>query len=444
MLCPYLPTCCGGLNALLSWLSGFCLLLFFQNCPLAFLKSMINSIIVPLVKNRCGNLTDKNNYRPIALSSITSKVFEHIILLRLEEYLWTTDNQFGFKSGHSTDLCIYALSELIEYFKSRSTSVYVAFLDASKAFDKISHWTLFRKLIDRNVPMYLIKILCYWYQHQLMSVRWGYSISNVFNVTNGVRQGGILSPKLFNIYIDGLSNILNNSLIGGSLGGKRINHMLYADDLCIVSLSSAGLQKLLSICDEYCASHSITFNVKKSVCMFFKCTVNKHCDNSTVFLSGNQINFVQEVKYLGVLLNPSMKTSIDVSRQTRKFYAQANMLLRNFRYCSNEVKCTLFKSFCTNMYCCPLWFNSTSSSVKKLKCSYNSVLRRLLCIRMPYSASAMFVTHGIPSFYELLRKCIYNFSERISSSSNSIIKACLSPIIFIFSPIRRWWRSVLF
>ena len=123
-------------------------------------QSMINSIIVPFVKNRCGNLTDKNSYRPIALSSITSKVFVHIILLRLEEYLWTTDNQFGFKSGHSTDLCIYALSELIEYFKSRSTSVYVAFLDASKAFDKISHWTLFRKLIDRNVPMYLIKVLC--------------------------------------------------------------------------------------------------------------------------------------------------------------------------------------------------------------------------------------------------------------------------------------------
>ena len=84
-----------------------------------------------------------------------------------------------------------------------------------------------------------------------MSVRWGYSISNVFNVTNGVRQGGILTLKLFNIYIDGLSNILNNSLIGGSLGGKRINHMLYADDLCIVSLSSAGLQKLLSICDDF-------------------------------------------------------------------------------------------------------------------------------------------------------------------------------------------------
>ena len=86
---------------------------------------MINSIIFPLVKNKCGSLTDKSNYRPIALSSITSRVFEHIILIRLKEYHWTTDNQFGFKSGHSTDLCIYALSERIEYFKNRSTSVYV-------------------------------------------------------------------------------------------------------------------------------------------------------------------------------------------------------------------------------------------------------------------------------------------------------------------------------
>ena len=184
--------------------------------------------------------------------------------------LWTNDNQFGIKSGHSTDLCIYALSEFIEYFNSRSTSVYVAFLDASKAFDKISHWKLFQKLIDRNVPMYLVKILCYWYQHQVMSVRWGCSISKGFNVTNGVRQGGVLSPKLFNVYIDGLSNILNNCTTGGILGVKRINYMLYANDLCIVSLSSAVLQNLLLICDKYCASHSITFNVKKSVCMFFK------------------------------------------------------------------------------------------------------------------------------------------------------------------------------
>ena len=59
---------------------------------------------------------------------------------------------------------------------------------------------------------------------------------------------------------------------------------------------------------------------------------------------------MQEVKYLGVLLNSSMKTPIDISRHTRKFYVQANMLLRNFRYCSNEVKCSLFRPFYTNMF----------------------------------------------------------------------------------------------
>ena len=63
-----------------------------------------------------------------------------------------------------------------------------------------------------------------------MTVRWGVCISDSFKVTNGVRQGGILSPQLFNIYIDGLSDILNKSSVGGSIGGKRINHMLYADD----------------------------------------------------------------------------------------------------------------------------------------------------------------------------------------------------------------------
>ena len=79
--------------------------------------------------------------------------------------------------------------------------------------------------------------------------------------------------------------------------------------------------------------------------MFFKSSVNKHCDYANVYLSGNHIDFVQEVKYLGVLLNSSMETSIDVPCQKRKFYAQANVLLCNFRYCGREVKYMLFNRF---------------------------------------------------------------------------------------------------
>ena len=88
--------------------------------------------------------------------------------------------------------------------------------------------------------------------------------------------------------------------------------------------------------------------------LFVKSKMNKLCDNVPVVLSGNNIDFVHEIKYLGVRIKSSVKTSSDVVRQTRKFYAQTNMLPRNFRYCSNDVKCTLFKSFWANMYCCPL------------------------------------------------------------------------------------------
>ena len=71
--------------------------------------------------------------------------------------------------------------------------------------------------------------------------------------------------------------------------------------------------------------------------MFSKSSVNKHCDHANVSLSGRHIDFLQEVKYLGDLLNSSLKISIAVSRQTRKFHAQANMLLRNFRYCGIDI-----------------------------------------------------------------------------------------------------------
>ena len=108
--------------------------------------AMIETTIVPIVKNKSGNLSDSNNYRPIALATIVSKMLESVLLLKCVEYLSTSDNQFGFKSLHSTDLCIYTLKEFIEYYKTRGTTVYVTFLDASKAFDRIDHWLLFNKM----------------------------------------------------------------------------------------------------------------------------------------------------------------------------------------------------------------------------------------------------------------------------------------------------------
>ena len=81
----------------------------------------------------------------------------------------------------------------------------------------------------------------------------------------------------------------------------------------------------------------------------FRCSLNKTCDNTNVVLSGNIFEYVHKTKYLGILLCFDKKTSVDVYRQTSKFYAQANTLLRNFRYCLDKVKCMLIRSLCINM-----------------------------------------------------------------------------------------------
>ena len=107
-------------------------------------------------------------------------------------------------------MCIIAFKEAILKYRDLSSNVYTCFLDASKAFDHVNHFKLFTTLSKRNVHMYIIRIIIFWYTSQTMYVRWNNTLSTCFNVSNGVRQGGILSPYLFCIYVDELSKMLNN------------------------------------------------------------------------------------------------------------------------------------------------------------------------------------------------------------------------------------------
>ena len=98
-------------------------------------RGIMDSIIIPLVKDSRGNLCDKDNYRPIALCNIASKVLEIVLLERMELYLYTHYNQFGFKKGHNTDMAIFALKEILNFYKNKKSTMFVCFLDASKAFE---------------------------------------------------------------------------------------------------------------------------------------------------------------------------------------------------------------------------------------------------------------------------------------------------------------------
>ena len=109
---------------------------------------------------------------------------------------------------------MYTLKTCINHFTERDSNVYVAFLDYSKAFDTISHSGLFTKLMERNVPLCFLLLIIYWYSHMHYDCKWGNSRSECFAVMCGTKQGGILSPDFFSIYINDLIKILRKTGIG--------------------------------------------------------------------------------------------------------------------------------------------------------------------------------------------------------------------------------------
>ena len=402
---------------------------------------LIKTTIVPVVKNKSGNLSDSNNYRPIALATIVSKILESVLLIKWGEYLTSCDNQFGFKSSHSTDLCIYTLKEYIEHYKNRGTTVFVTFLDASKAFDRLNYWLLFDKLVKKCVPLFIIKLLCFWYTHKKMVVRWGTTISTQFTVANGVKQGGIISPILFNMYMDDLSIALNNSGIGGYLGDAFLNHLCYADDICLISLSSSGMQQLLNICQNYATNHQLLYNGAKSFSLCFKNNAIK-IKQPSFYLAHLKIPIVENCKYLGITIS-TKNSDLDMKRQMRKIYANANLLLRKFSCCSVSVKCYLFKTYCSTLYCAPMWFDCTKTALKKLKVAYNNSLRRFMRLPWRNSASEMFVNLNIRSFDEMLRIFTFVFMSRVIVSNNLLISNIYNSPCRLYSNIWSWWDSIL-
>ena len=161
--------------------------------------------LVPVAKDKMKNPSDSKNYRPVALASDASKIFEKLILARLSAHLYTSDHQFGVKNVHSTEMCVHALKEVIDYYQQLNTPVSVCFLDLKCAFDRVSYNELFCKLLERNVPLYLVKLLQMWYTLQNLFVGWGKFSSKGFKMTNGMRQGYLISPYLFNVYMDELN-----------------------------------------------------------------------------------------------------------------------------------------------------------------------------------------------------------------------------------------------
>jgi hypothetical protein len=128
--------------------------------------------------------------------------------------------------------------------------VYACLLDFSKAFDKVNFAQLFKKLETRAVPAVLLRLFIYIYLNQSCFIRWNSVESGIFMVKNGVRQGAILSPSLFCVYIDTLLNQLRDAGIGCHIRGIFLGAYGYADDVMLLAPTRQGLQKMLKILQQ--------------------------------------------------------------------------------------------------------------------------------------------------------------------------------------------------
>ena len=387
--------------------------------------ALMKSAIVPILKNRQGDTSDKNNYRPIAIVTAISKMFELCLMKLMESYLVTRDNQFGFKKKHSTDLCIFSVKSVIKYYNLYKSPVYSCFLDASKAYDRVNHWTLFKKLLIRGISVIIVRILLFWYSKQEICIKWGNETSSCFTISNGVRQGGILSPVLFSIYMDDLPVLLSRSGIGCHIDDLCINHVFYADDLCLMAPCAIALQELINLCYEYSIGIDMNFNALKSYCIAFTPKLYK-LTLPSLHISSLPISYTYSIKYLGYMFSSNNSDDNEMLRQMRLLYCRSNRLFRMFNKCSKHVLIELCRSFCTTFYCPYFWIVHKKTTFSKIRVAYNNVYRKLLGLCRRSSASEMFAMNNIPNFEALIRKSIFAFKTRLSKSDNTIIFALQS------------------
>ena len=156
--------------------------------------SMLACSFLPLLKSSLKDPCNTGSYRAIACSSLILKVFEKVILLLWGHLLASDSLQFGFKARTSTTQCTWMVTEVVQHLLRAGTNPIVTVLDCTKAFDLCKFSILFNRILDTGVPPIVVRCLMAMYEDQYGWVKWGQAKSEKFSITNGTRQGAILSP----------------------------------------------------------------------------------------------------------------------------------------------------------------------------------------------------------------------------------------------------------
>jgi hypothetical protein len=337
---------------------------------------LLNSNIISIPKDCRGDLCSDDNYRGISLCSSLMKLYELLLIQKQGDKLITSDMQFAYKAGHSTTMCTSVLKEVVNNFLYKGSNVYCCFIDASKAFDRIKHDILFEILMERNVNPLMVKILINLYERQTAQTSWLGSKSEKFSCTNGVRQGGILSPLLYAIYNDILLERLKKNGSGCWIGDRFFGALSYADDLCILSPTLSGLQSMLNVCEIYGDVFDVKFNAKKTKCMkFSKCGTN-FINNIDIRLCGQKLTWVDEFKYLGNWITPDLSENLEITRKLGVFYGGVNNLCSTFKNIGTKHTLKLFYSYCCHFYGSQAW-RLRDKNINRIFTAWNKSVRHI-------------------------------------------------------------------
>ena len=236
----------------------------------------------------------------------------------------------------------------------------------AKAFNKMNRHALFIKLMSRGCPISLINILESWLSKCRSCVRWGNSVSSFIDIKTGTRQGAILSPTLFAVFMNDLIVRLENSSLGCYIRNWCMNAFLYADDLLLLSITIIDLEKMLLICKDEFDWLNIAVNVKKSSCLRIG---NRHnVSTANICIGNNIILWCNEFCYLGLTIVSAKVFKCNLHNAKLKFFRSINGILGKIGSNPNiSVALSLIAAHCN-----PLLLYGTES-IRLNKAQMNSI-----------------------------------------------------------------------
>jgi len=261
-------------------------------------KDWARGLIFPIYKD--GDPRSPDNYRGITLLSVVGKIYTSVLnqrIVRCHHVL--SEEQAGFRAQRSTVDHIFALTEMLRWRRKRRLQTHCCFLDIRKAYDTLWRDGLWKRLIEvglRGKMWRVLKNLC---EVVESSVLVGAQRTEWFGLDVGLRQGCILSPLLFAIFIDGLTRAVKDTKVRSVLEGMSLNLLLFADDIVLLACSRDELQRLLDVVFEYSVRWRFRFNVAKSKIMHFGLPPIQKV-KCLYFLGLQELEIVKTFKYLGV------------------------------------------------------------------------------------------------------------------------------------------------